>query len=316
MSDVRQQIEQMIHDNKVVLFMKGTRSFPQCGFSARAIEVFKRCGVQVKDVNVLADPAMRQGIKDYSNWPTIPQAYVDGKFVGGSDILIEMFESGELQKLLGAPARESGEPAAGAAPGTAPKITLSEAAAKAFADAATDAGAGEVLRFDVGPSFEYDLYFGPKEDGDFAVACGAISVHVAPGSAARADGTHIDFVDGPQGAGFKIDNPHEPPKVKPIAARELKQRLDAGEKLYLFDVRGDNERQIATIAAAVALDAAGEKLLRELPKDAPIVVHCHHGVRSRNAAERLIQDGYKHVLNLTGGIDAWSAEVDPSVPRY
>src|SRR5438105_15835309 len=99
MSDVRQQIEQLIQGNKVVLFMKGTRSFPQCGFSARAIDIFKRCGVTVKDVNVLTDPALRQGIKDYSNWPTIPQAYVDGQFVGGSDILIEMFENGELQKL-------------------------------------------------------------------------------------------------------------------------------------------------------------------------------------------------------------------------
>jgi monothiol glutaredoxin len=310
MSDVRQQIEQLIHDNKVVLFMKGTRSFPQCGFSARAIEVFKRCGVQVKDVNVLADPAIRQGIKDYSNWPTIPQAYVDGKFVGGSDILLEMFESGELQKLLGAPAP------APTAPAAAPKITLSETAAKAFADAGKEAAAGEVLRFDVGPSFEYDLYFGPKQDGDFAIACGAVTVHVAPGSAARADGTRIDFVDGPQGAGFKIENPNEPPKVKPLAARELKQRLDAGEKLHVFDVRGENERQIAKIASAVALDAAGEKLLHDLPKDAAIVVHCHHGVRSRSAADRLIQDGYRNVFNLTGGIDAWSAEVDPSVPRY
>ena len=80
--------------------MKGTKNFPQCGFSARAVEILKRCGAEFKDVNVLADPAIREGIKVFSSWPTIPQVYIDGKFVGGSDILIELFQSGELQKLL------------------------------------------------------------------------------------------------------------------------------------------------------------------------------------------------------------------------
>lgn len=101
MSDVHETIRKTIADHRVVVFMKGTKTFPQCGFSARAVEVLKRCGVPFKDVNVLADPAIRQGIKEFSNWPTIPQVYVDGKFVGGSDILLEMYESGELQKLLG-----------------------------------------------------------------------------------------------------------------------------------------------------------------------------------------------------------------------
>lgn len=100
MSDVHQQIKETIEQNKVVLFMKGTKSFPQCGFSQRAAQILKTCGVEFKDVNVLADPALRQGIKDFSNWPTIPQVYINGKFVGGSDILNEMFSSGELQKLL------------------------------------------------------------------------------------------------------------------------------------------------------------------------------------------------------------------------
>jgi monothiol glutaredoxin len=101
MSDVEQAIRDTITNNKVVLFMKGSRTFPQCGFSARSVEILKRCGVEFKDVNVLSDPALRQGIKDFSNWPTIPQVYIDGKFLGGSDILAEMYESGELEKLLG-----------------------------------------------------------------------------------------------------------------------------------------------------------------------------------------------------------------------
>ncbi|NUQ79861.1 MAG: Grx4 family monothiol glutaredoxin [Polyangiaceae bacterium] len=101
MSDIKKHIEDTIAENRVVLFMKGTKNFPQCGFSSRAVEILKKCGAQFKDVNVLADPAVRQGIKDFSNWPTIPQVYIDGKFVGGSDILMDMFQSGELQKVLG-----------------------------------------------------------------------------------------------------------------------------------------------------------------------------------------------------------------------
>src|SRR5262249_39341242 len=98
--DVKQQIQKTIGDHRVVVFMKGTKHFPQCGFSARVVEILKRSGVEFKDVNVLADPVIRQGIKDFSSWPTIPQVYIDGKFVGGSDILTDMFESGELAKLL------------------------------------------------------------------------------------------------------------------------------------------------------------------------------------------------------------------------
>lgn len=98
---VKKQIEETIQKNRVVLFMKGSRQFPQCGFSARAVEALKRAGATFETVNVLADPEVREGIKQFSNWPTIPQVYVDGKFVGGSDIVLSMFESGELQKLVG-----------------------------------------------------------------------------------------------------------------------------------------------------------------------------------------------------------------------
>ena len=100
MSDAKKTIQDTVEQNRIVLFMKGTKNFPQCGFSQRAVEILKKCGAEFKDVNVLSDPEIRQGIKDYSSWPTIPQIYIGGKFVGGSDILNEMFQSGELQKLL------------------------------------------------------------------------------------------------------------------------------------------------------------------------------------------------------------------------
>ena len=101
MSDCQQRIVSIVKSDRVVLFMKGTAQFPQCGFSGRAIQVLKASGVKtLKTVNVLEDNEIRQGIKDYANWPTIPQLYIDGEFIGGSDIMMEMYQSGELQQLL------------------------------------------------------------------------------------------------------------------------------------------------------------------------------------------------------------------------
>ena len=94
------EIKKIISENDVVLFMKGTADFPQCGFSGKVAQILKSCNVNFKDVNVLADPDIRQGIKDYANWPTIPQLYIRGEFVGGCDIVSDLYESGELQKML------------------------------------------------------------------------------------------------------------------------------------------------------------------------------------------------------------------------
>ena len=103
MDNVQTQIDQLVKNHDVVLFMKGDANFPQCGFSGRALQVLKASGVDVKGlktINVLEEPEIRQGIKEYSNWPTIPQLYVKGEFIGGSDIMMEMFESGELTQVL------------------------------------------------------------------------------------------------------------------------------------------------------------------------------------------------------------------------
>jgi monothiol glutaredoxin len=104
MSDTQQRIDDLVKQNDILLFMKGTATFPQCGFSGRAVQILKACGVETKDiktVNVLEDAEIRAGIKDYSNWPTIPQLYVKGEFIGGSDIMMEMYESGDLKTMLG-----------------------------------------------------------------------------------------------------------------------------------------------------------------------------------------------------------------------
>jgi monothiol glutaredoxin len=193
-------------------------------------------------------------------------------------------------------------------------VTISAAAAKAFKDAATEEG-GEVLRLEIDEQFQCDLHFGPKMAGDVEVTSSGVLLHVARASVARADGVTIDFVSGPKGMAFKIDNPNEPPRVKAIGPKALHAMLDAGQ-IELFDVRPDGERARASIARAKKLDADGEKYLFGLKRDGAIALHCHHGMRSRAAAEELLREGFSNVYNLEGGIDAWSTEVDPSVPRY
>ena len=100
MTDARTRIDELVSSNDVVLFMKGTALFPQCGFSSRAVAILDHLGVAFETVDVLQDPEIRQGIKDYSDWPTVPQLYVKGEFLGGSDIMMEMFEAGELQAMI------------------------------------------------------------------------------------------------------------------------------------------------------------------------------------------------------------------------
>jgi monothiol glutaredoxin len=300
----RAELDALVHSKKVLLFMKGNRNFPACGFSATVVGILKQLTKDYDTVNILEDPAIREGMKEYSSWPTFPQLYVGGQFVGGCDIVKEMFAQGELQKLLGVEVK----------PVAPPKVTITPAAAKAFADAAADAGS-DVLRLEIDPDFNYDLHFGPKAGTDIAVTTGGLVLHIAAASAERADGMTIDFVDGPRGSAFKIDNPNEPPHVKAISPTELKAMLDAG-KIELFDVRPDDERARASIAQAKKLDAAGQSHLSRLKKDAAIALHCHHGGRSRSAAEHLLREGFTNVFNLEGGIEAWSRDVDPTVPRY
>jgi monothiol glutaredoxin len=301
---VKNQLEDVIKKNKVVLFMKGNKHFPQCGFSAQVVQILKDLGAKFETVNVLQDPKVRDGIKEYSSWPTIPQLYVEGEFIGGCDIVKELYASGELQQKLGV----KEEPVA------APSITIDDGAAKAIKDA--DEGTGEKLRLEIGPSFQYELYFGPKKDGDVEVAANGVAVLFDRASAKKANGISIKWVETPDGGAFKIENPNEPPRVKPLTVTELSKWIADGKAFDLFDVRGDDERKIAKIDRARALDTAGEKHLLGLAKDAPIVFHCHHGMRSRNAAERFVREGYTNVYNLEGGIEAWSQKVDPKVPRY
>jgi monothiol glutaredoxin len=305
---LRKRIAELVSKNDVLLFMKGTRHFPQCGFSSQVVGILNELGPKYETVNILKEADLRDGMKEFSSWPTFPQLYVKGSFVGGCDIVREMHASGELRALLG------NDPPKG------PKIAITEAAARAFRDASGDAGEGDVLRLEITPEFQYDLHVAPKEASDLEVhAEGGVTLFVPAASATRADGLRIDFVTQ-GGGGFKLENPNEPPRVKTMDADALKSWLDKrarGEaKFELIDVRPERERELAKIEGATMLTGEVESALGKSDRDTMLVFHCHHGMRSRSAAEHFIKEGFRNVWNVEGGIDAWSLKVDPSVARY
>jgi monothiol glutaredoxin len=303
---IKQKIDQLVASDSVVLFMKGSRSFPQCGFSASVVNILNTLVPKYTTVNILSDPDIRGGMKEYSDWPTFPQLFIQGEFVGGADIVRQMHESGELEKKLGglvAPARP-------------PALTVTPKAASEFKGALAEGTPGDVIHLTITPSWEHQLDIGPKEPSHVTVESNGVTVQLDRASAAKADGTVIDFVEAADGQGFKIDNPNRPAQVKQIGPKELKALLDAGTVKAFYDVRPDKERAIAKIAGSKLLDDAAMAEVEALPKSTPLAFHCHHGGRSRAAAEHFLKQGFTTVYNLAGGIDAWSKDVDPAVPRY
>jgi monothiol glutaredoxin len=298
----QEQIQQLIDRNRVVLFMKGNREQPQCGFSMTVVGLLDRLLPSYATFDVLSDPVIRDGIKEFSDWPTIPQLYVQGQFLGGCDVVKEMFANGELHEVLGVK-RE-------AAP--APKIIITDAAAQAFRQARKG---DDLLHLGIDARFHYSLGFGPRQEDDIQVESNGVQLLIDPDSARRADGVRIDAKPSPRGPQLSIDNPNEP-KVTPIGPAELKALRDSGERFVLVDVRTPAERETASIQGARLLDEGFAKELEGLPRDTKLVFHCHHGGRSQQAALEFAGLGFRNVHNLEGGIDAWSRDVDPEVPRY
>jgi monothiol glutaredoxin len=302
---MRQRIESIIASDEVVLFMKGNRSFPQCGFSATVVQILDSLVPNYTTVNVLADPDIRQGIKDFADWPTIPQLYVRGEFVGGCDIVREMHGNGELKALLGV--KET----------PAPTITVTAGAARALKEAlAAEGGPGDYIHLSIDPSFQHNLDLGPRPANAIEVQSNGITLMIEPMSARLADGLTIDFVEDGLNKGFKMDNPNRPREVVQIGPEELKAKLDSGEIKELIDVRTPEEREIAYIEGSKLLDEITMEYLSKLDRSTPIAFHCHHGARSAAAAEHFRERGFRTLYNLRGGIDSWAAEVDPSLSRY
>ncbi len=302
---VRERIEALLAQTPVVLFMKGVQGAPQCGFSAKASGILDSLGVDYASVNVLADPEIREGIKAFGNWPTIPQLYVRGELIGGSDILAGLMDSGELFGLLGVAEPDR----------TPPQIRITPAAANAIRGAMGDAD-GLVLHLSIGPRFESQFQLAPAAPGDVVSESEGISVHFDLASAQRARGLEIDWIEDVRGAGLTIRNPNAPPPVKSLSVEELRDRLAAGS-VTLLDVRPAAARALAPFPGAhEVLDESSRARLEALDKAAPLAFLCHHGNSSREAAERFRALGFRDVHNVEGGTDAWSQRIDVAVPRY
>jgi Grx4 family monothiol glutaredoxin len=210
------ELDELVAGNDVLLFMKGHRGQPQCGFSARVVEILDRLVADYATVDVLSRPDVREGIKEYSDWPTIPQLYVKGEFVGGADIVQQMFAAGELQDALGC-APDTDVRASPLVDGTV-RVELTSAAAEAIG-ASRDEDDGPFLRFEISDGFEHALYFDDKNHDDVVIEAGGHQLVVDPVSAKRASGAHIDYVKEAEREGFKITNPNKPDTPDKPAAK-------------------------------------------------------------------------------------------------
>lgn len=304
-ADTQATIRKLLGENPVVLFMKGNRVQPQCGFSAKTVAALDMLLADYVAVDVLRHPDIRDGIKEYGSWPTIPQLYVKGELIGGCDIVTGMFDSGELAEALGI-----------AAPGdVTPAIALDPAVEEIMTNAlAANAGMAVHLRIDAG--WEHTLSLAPTREGTVTVRSGGITLHLDPWSASRADGLRIRVKESLQGQGFEFDNPNAPPPVRSLSVQDLKAQLDGETGIRVYDVRGADERAAASLAVASPWDESAMREIDGLDRDEPIAFLCHRGGRSRSVAEGYRRRGHTRVYNVEGGIDAWAAEIDSSIPRY
>jgi len=303
---LRQRIDTLLQSNRVVLFMKGSPDAPRCGFSAKASSILSSLIPQYATVDVLEDAEIREGIKLYGSWPTIPQLYVDRELVGGSDIIDEMLSSGELHAVLGLPAPDR----------TPPTIHVTPAALTAINNAMADTPAGIGLHMAVGANYEAQFQLKPITGREIVAEADGLRVHLDPVSAPRANGIVIDWVEDVNGAGLSVRNPNAPAPVKSISVQELHDRIITGT-IDVIDVRPASARAIAPFPQPHdVLDADSAAKLEALPKDVPLAFLCHHGSSSRRAAEHFRSLGFHDIYNVEGGIDAWAKEIDPKVPLY
>jgi len=300
----RERIETLLKDHRVVLFMKGNRQQPMCGFSAAAANTLNELLPEYHTVNVLDDPEIREGIKAYGDWPTIPQLYVEGELVGGADIIRQMYGSGELHALFGIAAPDR----------TPPEITITDAAAEAIRQG-TAGAQGMALHLEIGPDHSAGFQLAPAGEHDIVASANGLEIHFDPASAQRAKGIVIDWVSTVQGEGLSLKFPGAV-EIKSLSVQQLKQRLAAND-ITLVDVRPAAGRAMAApLAQARVLEEEGYEKLASLPKDTALAFICHHGMSSRAMAERFAAHGFSNLHNVEGGMDAWASEIDSGVPRY
>jgi monothiol glutaredoxin len=303
---IRDRIQTIVGSDRVVVFMKGNPDAPQCGFSSQVVSILNRLLPRYGSFDVLEDRDVREGIKEFSSWPTIPQLYIDGEFQGGCDIVKEMYANGELHRALGL----------GAETVTPPRVTVTDSAVELLREAKGRQGGELHVAIDAG--FKHSLSLAPRTGHEIAAESNGIILLFDRDSAQRATGLTIDAVDSDGRKALAVENPNAPKgePVSQLSVQELRALMDSGAELHLYDVRTPEEQRKARIAGSTLVDARVAAEIEKLPRDARLVFHCHHGGRSQAAAEHFAALGFSNVHNLAGGIDAWSREVDPSIPRY
>ena len=287
--ELRAKLQAMVDSHDVVLFMKGTRQQPQCGFSNRVVSILEELEIDYQTYNVFSDPDIRSGMKDFSMWPTFPQLYIKQEFVGGCDLVTEMMQSGELPGMLGV-TLEDVEP---------PTVHCSPNILNLFKESLATHGGG--IHIDVSKNFQYDIFIGPKSNGQVESLVDGVPFYFSRGSAKRANGISLDFKDGDNG-GVLIDNPNEP-KFEDIAVSDVEAWVadNPTAKVYQIGVTAEQVLPFATL-----LDASAHQEIGHLPKDHPIAFMCVMGVRSQHAAKDLAFQGYSNVFNIVGGLTAWN----------
>lgn len=291
---VRERIETQIASHRVVLYMKGTPKMPQCGFSAKTAGILDQLlAGDYASYNVLEDETIREGIKVFGDWPTIPQLYVDGELIGGNDIIGEMFNSGELHELFGLEKPDR----------TPPEITITDKAAEKIREF-LDAYPGNHLHFSIDAGWDAQFQVGPKEGSEIETESNGISVLMDLSSAQRAKGATIDWVETVQGEGLKLDLPGAPAPVKQMTPAELQQRMNSGERLLVIDTRNEADRAAQPLDFARPLDAELMAELKDGDPQLPLVFVCNIGQTSQQYAEHYRKQGYAQVYNLEGGAAA------------
>jgi monothiol glutaredoxin len=292
-SATRERIETVLKDHRVVLFMKGDRRQPQCGFSAAATNMLNELLPDYHTINVLEDPEIREGIKAYGEWPTIPQLYVEGELVGGADIIRQLYTSGELHELFGAEKPDR----------TPPQITITDAAAEAIRQGTANAQ-GVALHLEIGPDHSAGFQLAPAGDHDIVAHANGLEVHFDPASAHRAKGIVIDWVSTVQGEGLSLKFPGAQ-EIKSLTVQQLKARL-AADDITLIDVRpAHNRASVPPLPQARVLEDEGYESLAALPKDTALAFICNVGISSQSMAERFAAHGFSDVSNVEGGMEAW-----------
>lgn len=292
------RIEKMLDENPVFLFMKGTPQTPMCGFSSNTVKILKdMIGDEFGSFNVLEDPEIRDGIKAYGQWPTIPQLYINKELIGGNDIISEMFNTGELHELLNIAQPDR----------TPPEISITDEALNHIKEGLKDMGSHQLF-LSVDEDFNTRFSLEMPKGYEVVADVGDLKVYMDIGTAKRAAGVEISWLDELQGSGLRIKNPNEPPAVQELTVSELQDWFATEiENPKVYDVRSVDKFAEGTVDHAVRLDKQTISEIESMDKETPLVFVCQIGQSSMSAAEFFRKKGFTKVFNLTGGYNSWIA---------